>query len=174
MNEPTQAELIDTFAYRDGNLYWKVYKGSRAKIGDLAGTLRVDGYRRVQINKEMCYVHRLIFKYHYGYAPKYLDHIDRNPSNNNILNLREATNGQNVMNSEKHKFLRGKLTSSIYKGVVWSKHAKKWRAYITINKRQKHLGYYTSDIEAALAYDRAAIELDGEYALTNKSLGLLP
>lgn len=51
--------------------------------------------------------------------------------------------------------------------------SKKWRALITINGKMKHIGYYATAIEAAMAYDKATIEHRGPDAITNKSLGLL-
>ena len=167
MNEPTQVELIETFDYIDGNLYWKVASGSRAKTGDLAGSLRVDGYRRVQINCELCYIHRLIFKYHHGFLPEYLDHIDGNRLNNDIFNLREATNTQNCMNTKKRKFYHGKPTSSKFKGVYWNREQRRWKSYITIDGKQKYLGSFTNEIDAAEAYNTAATKYFGDYACMN-------
>ncbi len=71
------------------------------------------------------------------------------------------------MNRKKSKSYNNKPTSSRFKGVYWDKNANKWRAQIVIGGKKKHLGYFTSEIKAALVYDKAAIELDGKYALTN-------
>jgi len=64
-------------------------------------------------------------------------------------------------------------TSSRYKGVSWSIRRHVWGAAITHNGRQIHLGWYTQEHKAALAYDAAAIRLHGDLAATNKRLGLL-
>jgi outer membrane protein assembly factor BamD (BamD/ComL family) len=61
-----------------------------------------------------------------------------------------------------------KGSSSKYKGVAWHKRHKKWNAQIQINGKQKHLGYFTSEEEAALAYNKEAIKLFGEHALINE------
>jgi len=63
----------------------------------------------------------LIFLYHHGYLPKFVDHIDGNKKNNRIENLREATKSQNAMNQK----VSTRNTSGI-KGVMWHKRDKKW------------------------------------------------
>ncbi|BAE05689.1 AP2/ERF family transcription factor [Staphylococcus haemolyticus] len=49
-------------------------------------------------------------------------------------------------------------TSSIYKGVSWCKTKNKWRAYITIQKKRKHLGYFNYETQAAIAYNKAVLK----------------
>jgi len=56
-----------------------------------------------------------------------------------------------------------KNKTSHYKGVSWFKSTKKWRANIYINKKQKSLGYFDVEKEAALAYNRAAIQEGGRF-----------
>lgn len=170
MTELTQDLLKELFDYRDGELYWKVARGC-VKIGDRAGTDLKGGYRGIRINGKLYKAHRLIFLYHHGYLPKFLDHIDRNPSNNNISNLRDATMSQNGMNRKKVKSHNGKPTTSKFKGVYWNKRREKWQVRIQINGKRKHFGYYDSKIEAAKTSDKALIKRDGEFAVTNKSLG---
>lgn len=92
-----------------------------------------------------------------------VDHIDRNPLNNRRNNLRIATNGQNSRNVPKTSAKR----SSVYKGVSWHKRKNKWIASCAINSRNKFLGYFNDEIEAAKAYDLSAKELHGEFANTN-------
>ncbi len=91
-----------------------------------------------------------------------VDHINGNGLDNRRSNLRAATRSQNSMNQRPRPDGRSK-----YKGVCWHKQHKKWRAYISMNYKQKHVGLYTTQLEAALAYDRAALELFGEFARPN-------
>lgn len=158
--------LKEFFDYRDGELYWKE-SGSGRKIGNPAGRIRKDGYREIRINDKLYYAHRLIFLYHHGYLPQFLDHIDCNSSNNAIDNLREATKQQNCRNAKKVKSINGKPTSSEYVGVYWDKRAKKWTSQIRNGEKRKHLGYFDSEIETALAHDKAVRERDEKFHKLN-------
>lgn len=106
------------------------------------------------------WMHRVILS-----APKELqvDHINGNGLDNRRCNLRLVTGAQNSTNSQK----KSGSTSSRFKGVDWYKPYDKWRARITNNRRVTHLGYFNTDIEAAQAYNEAAIELFGEFARLN-------
>lgn len=172
MSELSQDLLKELFDYRDGHLYWKVYKASNAQEGDLAGCEGGGGgrYQVIRVNDKLYLTHRLIFLYHHGYLPNFLDHIDRNKSNNHIENLREATKAQNGMNSDKRKSHGGKPTSSDYKGCCWDKSRGKWMAYIQIDEKRKQLGRFDSELEAARAYNHAALEHYGEFAKLNYDL----
>lgn len=91
------------------------------------------------------------------------DHIDGNGLNNQRFNLRESTRSQNKANAPKY---RGDHTSS-YKGVSWDKGRKLWRASIRIDGNLKSLGRFTEEVEAAKAYDKAALHYFGEFAHPN-------
>ena len=163
----TQNLLKELFDYRDGELYWKVRKAKNTKIGDRAGWLCWNGYRQASINGKNYFTHRLIFLFHHGRLPKEIDHIDGDPSNNTISNLRVATRQENHMNQKKSKSYNGKPTSSKYKGVSWNKEKQKWTAHIGIDGKLRHLGYFRSEIKAAKAYDKVAIEAFGEFVNPN-------
>lgn len=163
----TQDIVRELFDYIDSDLYWKMSKSQCIKMGDLAGNVESGGYRVIGINGKIYKSHRLIFLYHHGYIPEFLDHIDGNKLNNDISNLRAATLIQNGMNQKKHKSMNGKATSSDYKGVTWDKQREKWRARISIEGKLKHLGRFTNEIEAAKAYNTAAIKHFGDYACLN-------
>jgi hypothetical protein len=97
-----------------------------------------------------------------------VDHIDRNGLNNQRSNLRIATQLQNMANQKRRKT---QASSSKFKGVFFSRGEyalrKPWRAMIKINYKTIHLGRYTTEIEAANAYDVAAKKYHGEFACTN-------
>jgi hypothetical protein len=98
----------------------------------------------------------------YGYLPKYIDHIDGNPSNNKIENLREVTNSQNCKNSK-----ISITNKSGVKNVHWNKENKKWRVQLTINGKTKCFGSYDNLDTAELVAQEARNKYHGEYARHN-------
>lgn len=96
-------------------------------------------------------MHRLL---HTPAAGFIVDHEDQNKLNNQKSNLRDATKSLNAFNSGMWK-----NNTSGYKGVSWSKQAKKWRAYINYNGKQLHLGFFDDPKQAGKAYRRKLMEL---------------
>jgi hypothetical protein len=91
-----------------------------------------------------------------------IDHKNHNPLDNRRINLRICSRTENNRNS--NISLRN---TSGFKGVIWDKVLKKWRTRICFNKKQKHIGLYTTKVEAAKSYNDAAIKYFGEYANLN-------
>ena len=91
-----------------------------------------------------------------------VDHINGNGLDNRRVNLRVVTVAQNQQN--RRKTMTG---SSQFKGVVFEKRLGRWKARITVNKKLIALGYFSAEIDAALAYDVAAREFFGEFAYLN-------
>ena len=106
--------------------------------------------------------HRVAWALHYGHWPKAdIDHINGNPADNRISNLRLATNQQNQFNS------KGRSGSSKFKGVSWKAADKKWQVRISIGGKLKHAGYFTKEEDAARAYDKLAALHYGDFARLN-------
>jgi hypothetical protein len=97
-----------------------------------------------------------------------IDHRNRDGLDNRRENLRPATQSQNMANS------RSRPGSSLFKGVSWIRRDRRWYASIMFNYRSISLGNYVSEIEAAKAYNAAAIRLFGEYARLNEIVEPLP
>ena len=89
------------------------------------------------------------------------DHRDLDGLNNQRYNLRDATKSQNGMNRGANKGAESK-----FKG-VFAKGGRFWGAQIMVNGILEFRGQYQSEIEAAQAYNEAAIELHGEFARLN-------
>lgn len=107
--------------------------------------------------RKTVYLHREIMKPEAG---KRIDHIDHNGLNCQRENLRIVTATQN-----QHNKTRNRRARSTYKGLKWDKSA--WAAKITVNGKNRWLGRFPSEIEAAKAYDVAAKLHFGSLALTN-------
>lgn len=90
-----------------------------------------------------------------------VDHRDGDGLNNRRANLREATRSQNQHNRR----IRTDISSG-FKGVYWNKRGQKWRAFIRINGKEKHLGYFTTPEEAHAAYCAASDKYHGEFGRT--------
>ena len=88
-----------------------------------------------------------------------VDHINRNTLDNRKENLRLATMQQNAMN----RSVQPNNTSGI-PGVSWRKDRNKWRAFITINGKQKSLGLYENKEDAIAARKIAEEKYFGEFA----------
>ncbi len=96
-----------------------------------------------------------------------VDHINRNPLDNRRCNLRLCTKTQNAQNRKKRSGCK-----SFFKGLFFNKKTDLWQTRITINKKRISLGYFKNELDAALAYDSAALKYFGEFACTNSNLGL--
>ncbi len=99
--------------------------------------------------------------------PLQVDHINGDRSDSRLTNLRMANQTYNNGNARKLA-----KSSSKYKGVTYHKRDRKYIARISQYGKQCQIGYFDNEIDAALAYDKAAVNLYGEYAMTNKRMGL--
>lgn len=107
-------------------------------------------------------MHRLIMGLEMG-DRRQVDHIDGDGLNNRRSNLRICNQS---LNNANRKVLPENSTSG-FRGVSWHKQTGKWRAHIQVGGKQRHLGLFMNEVDAAKAYDEAAIGAFGEFASTN-------
>lgn len=105
-------------------------------------------------------MHRLVMNAQKG---ELIDHENQNKLDNRKTNLRRATQSQNRTNAK----MREDNTSG-FRGVDWIESRKKFQARVTHERKQHFLGFFDTAKEAALAYNRAALEFHGEFAFQNK------
>lgn len=150
---------IVSYDARGGQLVWRHTHGMRVR----GGTVGVDcghGGMRVGIGGRFYALHRLTWFYVHGNWPDgFIDHIDGNPRNNRIENLREATCAQNLWNTR-----RSSKNTSGFKGVSWSSQTRSWRAYVSAKGKRHWLGYFKTKEDAFAARVAAANRLHGEFA----------
>lgn len=157
------------FYYKDGNLYNKTSRG-KAKKDTLAGYVAEDGYRRACVDGKYVYIHRVVW--HMLTSKEipddlFIDHIDGDRLNNSFENLRLSSAQENQYN----KFRQANGTSK-YKGVWFDAKKNYWKASIRYADRRHYIGQFETELEAAIAYDKLAIEIQGEFAKLNVLTGL--
>lgn len=108
------------------------------------------------------YMHRLLCP-----GAEEVDHRNGDGLDNRRANLRPTTHRLNLANQRK----QARPTSSRFKGVSYFRSGdarrKPWAAYIKVNARKRHLGYFEDELEAAAAYNAAAETAWGEFARLN-------
>lgn len=92
----------------------------------------------------------------------FVDHVNGNGLDNRRQNLRPAGKSGNAANSR----IRSDNTSG-YRGVTWHAGGRKWMAQVVAGGSLIYLGLFVDPIEAARAYDSAAIAQHGEFARLN-------
>lgn len=146
------------FEYKDGFLIWAKTSGTRGIKGTKAGKIRKDGYYDVGLKGKYYLVHRIIFALHNGYIPEVIDHINRDPSDNRIENLREVNYSQNAFNS---KISKNNTTG--VKGIRLTKN-NKYEARVAVNKITTQIGTFETLMEAQEAIKVFREKEHGEYS----------
>jgi hypothetical protein len=148
-------EILKQFLHYDpdtGLFTWIKLHGRRAKIGDIAGTKTTNGRIGIGFMGHRCYAHRLAWFYIHGHWPTTgIDHIDGDPSNNRLSNLREANQVENMQNIPRIS----KISKSGLTGAFWITSKKKWTSSIMINSKLIILGYFPTAELAHAAYCEA-------------------
>ena len=142
-------ELNDAFLYDPltGALTNKITRGGRAQKGATAGSKDATGYLLVRLKSTQYKAHRIAWLLSHGAINPdlHIDHVDGDPANNRLNNLRLVTQQHNNWN-------RKKAVGKWPLGVNWDKGENKFRARITVNLKTVHLGYFDCPDEAHQAY----------------------
>jgi hypothetical protein len=153
MELPKLLELIDDYCeLKSDGLYCKKAYHKRP-LGKFATHEAASGHLVVSIKGQHVMLHRVIFYILYGWMPEYVDHIDRNPKNNNPENLRAASKATNSWNRD----VQSNSTTGL-RGVHYNKNPDsvcKWGAHIKVNGKREWLGSYMTAEEASNAYENA-------------------
>jgi len=160
-NNLTQIELKQLLSYDpETGVFLRLTHHPRFPIGSIAGSKKKRGHITIRIGYDMYKAHRLAWLYVYGEWPKdQIDHIDCDPGNNRIRNLREADNSQNHANCK-----RQPNNTSGHKGVRLDKRRGKWHVSLKHKGKERFLGYYDKFDVACSAYAQAAHDTFGQYA----------
>lgn len=148
-----QAALKNALKYipETGHFRWAVGSSRRA-AGEIAGSVDRKGHRRIRIGGKKHSAHRLAWLWQYGEWPAgQVDHVNHNPDDNRIENLRV------VSNQENHKNRKRPLQNRGIAGVYWKARDQKWSAEIKSAGKTKSLGQYNSYFDACCA--RKAAEM---------------
>ena len=143
----TKENVRDLFDYRDGSLYWKVNHVNDVCPGDRAGCKTESfPYETLGYGRKNFLTHRIIYLWHHGECPSFIDHIDQDKTNNRIENLRPTNKSKNAHNSDHVN------SSSGYRGVR-KKSDTQYLARIRDNYKEVYLGTYRTAEEASAAYE---------------------
>lgn len=155
MVELTAERLRELLEYNpdDGEFKWRKSRRGARPAKAHAGNTRPDGYKRIGIDGTNHLAHRLAWLYVHGAWPQLdVDHIDGDPGNNRISNLRDVTTSTNVQNIKAAK--RSNKRSGLL-GVSYHARDSLWRARITVEGVTMCVGYFKDPDSAHAAYIEA-------------------
>lgn len=136
---------------------------SGTRAGKPVGRIRPDGYLVISVDNSLHLAHRLAWLHvHSAWPSGRIDHINGNPTDNRLANLREATNGENMQNQRRAH--RNNQTGML--GVHYHEENGNYVAQIRVDGKVRHIGSYRTDEEAHYAYLQAKRRLhpNGEIA----------
>jgi hypothetical protein len=112
------------------------------------------GYKSGRIYDKTYPGHRVAWACHYGEWPDVIDHINGDRSDNRLENMRNVTKAENA----RHKARNGSTA-----GVAFCNMRQKWRARITFDYKDTHIGYYATQQEAVAEREKANATLGFTY-----------
>jgi len=153
---PSKERLDELLRYEPetGKLFWK--RSGQAcghKINAEAGAITSSGYRSIRIDRVGYSAHNLVWimkNYFLPMFPNTVDHKNRNPLDNRIQNLREATPRQQRINRRARGFTQDRG--------MWKAASK--------SLSTAHIGRFKTALQARLAYEKATSEVEPEFAST--------
>ncbi|ECW3055630.1 hypothetical protein F3W96_19770 [Salmonella enterica] len=160
---PPPDELRDRFFYKDGDLWWNPdYKHHRINYDRPLGFIHhKTGHKVIRLSGRNYKIARLIYWFVKGEWPQEVDHIDRNPLNNHIENLRPATRLENARNRNADR-----QNETGYVG-VYKTYCSTWGASIALNGKKYTISGYETALQAALARDMLARIFYGDFCKLN-------
>lgn len=154
---PSQEYLRSIFDYHsDGYFIRKVSRGRQKAGAKVKGKLEEHGYIRMLLNYDLFLIHRLIWKWHYGTEPEYIDHINNDRTDNRIENMQEYDKKSNA----RKQLTPTNNTSGFIGAAPYCKGG--FVSYICVDSKKITIGYFNELKSAVLAYNKFAIEHHGE------------
>lgn len=160
------SDMFLAFELRDGEFYWKArpshwFSNERAALpwnrrsagSPVSFFVDSGGYLCCQMNRRQYMKHRMLWLFEYGRWPTgQIDHIDGNPRNNAIENLRDVTPSVNRMNQRRRSDNKSGFTGVYHRG-------NKWFASAQVNGVMKFLGTFATKESAIAARLKANADL---------------
>jgi hypothetical protein len=150
----SHARLLELVSYdpQTGIFTNRVTRAKRAKQGDVCGSKTGLGYIEMRIEGVRVLGHRLAWFYVHGEWPKHrIDHIDGDPSNNRLTNLRDVLHQTNMQNIALRNSTASGLAGAYPVG-------KRFKALIRLDGSSRHLGYFDTAEAAHAAYVAAKLK----------------
>lgn len=148
----TQARLRELLDYNPetGVFIWRISRQGHRKAGDTAGYRQPNGYVKITLDQHRVMAHRLAWLYVHGAWPlQHIDHINGDPADNRLANLRDVTP---QTNSENERKARPRKNGGTLLGAHWSVTWKRWKSSIITGGKSLHIGWFDTEQQAHEAY----------------------